>query len=426
MYDYKNEPKRDILCIDMKSFYASVECVDRGLNPLTTMLVVMSNAENTGGLILASSPLAKSKLGIKNVSRKFSLPDHPDLIIVPPRMSLYIEKNMYINNIYRTYVSDDDLHIYSVDESFLDVTNSHLLFGNSTYNIAKQIKEEILSKTGLYCTIGIGDNPLLAKLALDNEAKHNTDFIAEWHYDDVPRTVWSIYPMRDMWGIGRRTEKRLHSLGIRTIQELANYDTNLLKERIGTIGVQLQASAWGIDRSKLSNKYSPKEKSYGNSQILPRDYTEQIDIEIVLREMTDYVAARLRKHHCQTQCIHLSIGFSSLHYSDGFSHQLKIPATSNTKKLTCYILDVFRENYKGEPVRNIGISYSKLIYETMIQLSLFDNPERQVNDDRLNFIVDTIRNRYGFSSLVHASSLLEGGTAIYRSSLVGGHAGGIE
>ncbi len=170
-FDYTNEPREDILCIDVKSFYASVECVYRGLDPLKTMLVVMSNADNAGGLTLAASPRAKTVLGISNVSRKYDIPYHKNLIIVPPRMNLYIKENLKINNIFRRYVANEDILVYSIDESFVRVTASKKLFNLTAYEFAQQFQREIYHETDLYCTIGIGDNPLLSKLALDNEAK---------------------------------------------------------------------------------------------------------------------------------------------------------------------------------------------------------------------------------------------------------------
>ena len=123
-FDYEKEPSRDILCIDCKSFYASVECAERGLDPLKTMLVVMSNAENAGGLVLSASPIAKKVLGVSNVTRKNQVPAHPDLYVVPPRMNLYMKKNQEINNLYKEFVADEDHSEFSVDESFLDVTAS--------------------------------------------------------------------------------------------------------------------------------------------------------------------------------------------------------------------------------------------------------------------------------------------------------------
>lgn len=180
-FDYTKEPSRDVLCIDVKSFYASVECVERGLDPLKTMLVVMSNSENSGGLVLAASPMAKKVLGISNVTRKNEVPDHPNFIIVSPRMKLYMKKNQEINNLYKRFVSDEDHSVFSVDESFLDVTASLTYFKCDTaYKLAKIIQRVIYNHMGLYVTIGIGENPLLAKLALDNEAKNAPGFVAEW------------------------------------------------------------------------------------------------------------------------------------------------------------------------------------------------------------------------------------------------------
>ncbi len=207
MPDYSKEPVNDYFLIDMKSFYSSVECIERNLDPLTTELVVMSQADNTGsGLILASSPAAKKKYGISNVSRPRDLP-YPlpkELHIVPPRMNLYIKKNMEVNSIFRQYVADEDLLIYSIDESILKVTRSMNLFttegtrSQRRKKLAQMIQEHIKDELGLVATVGIGDNPLLAKLALDNEAKHNEEFIAEWTYQNVPKKVWNIPEMMDL------------------------------------------------------------------------------------------------------------------------------------------------------------------------------------------------------------------------------------
>lgn len=426
-FDYSLERSEDILCIDVKSFYASVECIERGLDPLKAMLVVMSNAENAGGLVLAASPMAKKVLGISNVSRKYEIPPHPDLIIVPPRMNYYIEKNTEINNIYRKYVSDEDLHIYSIDESFLSVRSSLKLFKKeSAFDLARMIQWHVYRRTGLYVTIGIGDNLLLAKLALDNEAKHNKNFVAEWRYEDVPNTVWKIKELTDMWGIGSRTEQTLNAMGIRSVYDLAHYDYYKLKQSLGVIGQQLYANAWGIDRSDIRVRYKPLEKSYGNSQVLPRDYVYAHEIKIVIREIAEQVAARIRKHHCKAGCVSLYVGYSRYEEQRGFSRQMKIPITSNSKKLVQYCLLLFDKHYEGQAVRNIGISYSKLSYTSDIQLDLFEDPDQQIANERLDYLVDKIRDKYGFRALVHASSLLEGATAIDRSSLVGGHAGGMD
>ncbi|WP_407370597.1 Y-family DNA polymerase [Carnobacterium sp.] len=427
-FNYAKERSDDIFCIDVKSFYASVECVERGLHPLKALLVVMSNADKPGGIVLAASPMAKKVLGIRNVTRKWEIPYHPNLVIVPPRMSYYIEKNTEINDIFRKYVSDEDLHIYSIDESFISVRGSLKLFKKkSAYGLARMIQYHIFKKTGLYVTIGIGDNMLMAKLALDNGAKYNDDFIAEWRYKDVPNTVWKLEKLTDMWGIGSRTALRLNSLGIKTVHDLAHANFYQLRDSMGLIGEQLYANAWGIDRSDIRDSYRPLEKSYGNSQILKKDYYKKHEIKIVIREMAEQVATRIRKHHCQTGCVSLSVSYSKYEEQVGFSRQLKIPSTSNTKKLVDSCFEIFNKYYEDDKaVRRIGITYSKLSYTSDIQLDLFEDPTEQITNEKLDLLVDKIREKYGFQSLVHASSLMDGATAIDRSSLVGGHAGGME
>ncbi|EOL42992.1 DNA polymerase V [Enterococcus phoeniculicola ATCC BAA-412] len=407
--------------------------MSRGLNPLNTMLVVMSHADNTGsGLVLAASPRAKTVLKISNVSRGFEIPNHPDLIIVPPRMNLYIKENLKINAIFNRYVADNDLYNYSIDESILDVTASLNLFVPAKISrsekrkiLAEKIQSHVKQEMGLIVTVGIGDNPLLAKLALDNAAKHNPTFIAEWTYADIATTVWEIKELSEFWGIGNQTEKKLKMMGIRNVKELANENPWRLKMRFGVIGLQLYAHANGIDRSRLSEPYKPLEKSFGNSQVLDRDYVRQEEIETVIKEMADQVATRIRKHHCQTGCIQLYIGYSLAETEKGFSRQMKIPITDNTHKLTEYCLQLFRKYYTGKNVRYLGVTYKKLVYTEAVQLDLFSSNEESVSQEKLDKIVDRIREQYGYTKLIHASSLTDGGRAVKRASLVGGHAGGL-
>lgn len=182
----------------------------------------------------------------------------------------------------------------------------------------------------------------------------------------------------------------------------------------------------GIDRSILSKPYKILEKSYGNSQVLDRDYVWQHEIETVISEMADQVATRIRRQGCQTGCIHLWIGPSMSEAVKGFSKQMKIPVTDSTKKLTEYCLQLFRENYTGFNVRHIGITYKNLVYNDNRQLDLFSSAEDQDRQIRLDQIVDRIRGQYGFTKLIHAVSLTAAGRALPRSNLVAGHAGGMD
>lgn len=425
-FDYSEEKVEDILCIDMKSFYASVECVARGKKPLEALLVVMSNQESEGGLVLAASPRAKSELGITNVTRKYDVPYHKDLIIAPPRMNVYIQKNIEINNIFRRFVADEDILIYSIDETFVRINASKKLFNMNAYQFAVTFRDLIEKEMKLPCTIGIGDNLLLSKLALDNAAKDSSDMIATWHYEDVPETLWKIKKMTDFWGINTRTEENLNNKGIYSIYDLAHYDFFKMKEIMGVIGQQLIAHAWGIDRTNISERYVPQSKSISNSQILLKDYVDIKEINIVLREMVEQVATRLRNRNLQTSCVHVGIRYSKMSKTSGFSRQMAIPKTNFSKDLTKHCFKLFNQFYDGSPIRKIEISYSKLISDTSLQLNLFEPPEDIINNQKLDRTVDAIREEYGFDAIYHASSQLEGATAIARSHLVGGHAGGME
>lgn len=436
-FDYSVEPTGDYAFIDMKSFYASCELVARGLNPLTELLVVMSNAENAGGLILASSPMAKKLLGITNVTRKYDLPtarENPhmkDLLIVPPRMRYYIKQNLIIQNIIRHYAQDEDILWYSIDEGVVDLTKSLKLFAPTLTNRAQQLdsvsrmmQRDILRTTGIYSTVGMSNsNPLLAKLALDNEAKHDVNMRALWNYDNVAEKVWQIPKLTDFWGIGSRMEKNFQHMGITTIYELAHANPERLAKKFGVLGLQYYHHANGIDRTKIQKKYTPKSKNLGNSQILPHDY-QASEMPVLLQEMAEQVAIRLRRRNAKTTTVHLMIGYARDEFERGFSRQVKIDATDNTKVLAAHLTYLFNKFYNGQLVRSIGVTYSNLVYDAGLQLNLLDDIEKQLQDERLDHVMDKIREKYGFVAIVKASSLLAAGRSIKRAGLVGGHDGG--
>jgi len=428
--DYRQEPHGVYFLIDNKSFYASCECVERGYNPLKVPLVVMSETDNTnGGLVLATSPEAKKLYHLQaNVSRQRDLPNDPQLVVVPPRMNLYIKRNLQINAIFNRFVADCDLLPYSIDESILDLTHSWHLFGDSPRAVAKRIQHTIRHELGLYTTVGIGDNPVQAKLALDLYAKHTPDLIGEIHYDTVPQLIWSVQDLTSVWSIGHRTANRLNRLGIYNMNDLAHANPYLLKQQLGLIGMQLFAVAWGIDRSQVSEQTGPKEASLGNSQVLPRDYTQLKEIETVIKEVGEQVASRLRHHHQLASNVSLSVGFayaaSPTDGRAGWTQAVRIDPTDRDPVLTQTLLRLFRQHWDGQAIRNLAVYASKLSPKQGQQLSLFTGVEQQVKADRIALVVDRVRARFGFTKLVYTSSLLPGGTAIRRASLVGGHNGG--
>lgn len=428
-YNYQYEKQRVFFMIDSKSFYASVESVELGLNPLRSILVVMSEQANTnGGLVLAASPMAKKKLGVSNIMRQRDLPRDKKLIIVHPRMNLYIQENLRINSIYREYTTEEKLLAYSIDESLLDVTDTWAFFGDSPEIVARKIQERVRKETGIYLTVGIGDSPVLAKIALDIEAKHAPNLMGVWHYADVPKKLWPITQLNDIWSIGKRTALKLNNMGVNSMYDLAHQDPYIFRAKMGIVGEQLYALSWGIDRSDLTEVIVPKSKSYSNSQVLPRDYHKREEIEIVIREMVDQVASRIRFHQKQATIVSLFIGYSyaesEKQSSHGFRKQLRIDATNDTRKLMEIMIQLFEQNWHGEVIRHIGIDYSGLIDAMGIQLDLFRQPEQQINTNKIDQVVDELRQRFGTTAIMRAMSKLEGGTAIDRANLVGGHNGG--
>ncbi|WP_125705485.1 Y-family DNA polymerase [Lacticaseibacillus daqingensis] len=427
---YDNEPRGVYFLIDNKSFYASIECTTRGLNPLKTALVVMSDQANTnGGLILATSPLAKQRYGLQaNVSRQRDLPQDDRLLVVPPRMTLYIQRNLAINAIFRRFTAPATLWPYSIDESILDMTATWRLFGTTPRAAAQCIQRTVQDELGLYTTIGIGENPLQAKLALDLLAKHTPDLIGSLSFDSIPEKLWTITTLTDVWSIAHRTAKRLRRLHITSLYALAHTDPAVLKVEFGLIGTQLFALSWGIDRSQLAVRPVTRAPSLGNSQVLPRDYAEAAQIEVVIKEIAEQVAARLRHHRQQAGTLSLSIGFSYAASETtgrtGFSHAMRIPPTDQNGPLVAAALTLFHTHWHGEVIRNIAITTSHLSAATGEQLNLFEPVRTQLHRTDLARVTDEIRTRFGFTKLVYAKSKLLGGTAINRASLVGGHNGG--
>lgn len=426
----KNEPRRKVIVIDSKCFYASVESVDCGLNPLQSLLVVMSQQDNTnGGLVLAASPRAKKELGVKNVMRQRDVPYYPRLIIVNPRMNRYIAMNKNVNDIFRRFVAEEDLHLYSIDESILDFTNTweYLKFqygANLTLtNIARIIQLQVKQELGLYLTVGIGDNPAMAKMALDLTAKHAFSLIGEWHFETIPDVLWPIKQLDDVWSIGSRTAKKLRRLGILSMQDLALFDPYRLKQEFGVRGAELSALAWGIDRSVLNQRYHIKETSISNIQVLPRDYSSRQEIDVVIREIGEQVASRLRAKNMAAGSLSLFIGYSyassEAKHSHGFNVQTKI-----TAKISQALLNLYNDHEEGGIVRHVGVSAGQVQPAGFEQLDLLQPVQQQVNEAKIDQVIDDIRRKFGLTSLVKLSSIGTGGTMIDRAGLVGRHNGG--
>lgn len=414
------EKVRHFLCIDLKSFFASCECVERGLDPFTTPLVVANKNQGNGAITLAVTPYLKNQ-GIKGRTRLYEIPKNVKYTIVSPRMKLYLEKSKEVVSIYLDFVAKEDLHIYSIDECFLDVTDYLNLYKKTDFELALDILKTIEEKTGLTATCGIGPNMLLAKVSMDIDAKHMPNNIAKWEVQDIPTKLWSITPLSKMWGIGSRMEKRLNDLGIFSIKDLALYDKNKLHDKFGVMGLELWNHANGIDTSRISDFESvKKEKSFSHSQVLFKDYYAD-NTKLIIEEMVEVLTSRLRAGGYETSCIGLGIGYSKT-IDDGFYHHIKLEVPTNedeTIKKVCLLL--FDRYYENLPIRKVNISCGKLSKQLGTQLNLFEDYETTKKKQVINKTIDEVKNKFGKNSILKASSLLSDSTAKERNQKIGGH-----
>lgn len=409
--------KRVIACIDMRSFYASCLAVETGQDPMQACIAVVGNQERKGSVVLAASPRMKTEFGVRTGTRLFEIPDDPRIQLLEPKMHFFLQISMAITDLLGQYVAHEDIHVYSVDESFIDFTGI-LNQWNSPEEIAVDIQDAIYRQFGLPSAIGIGPNMLLAKLALDLEAKKKG--VVHWEMEDVPEKLWPVTPLSKMWGIGSRMEANLNHMGIFSVGDLAKADLKRLEEKFGIMGHQLYQHANGIDFSELGAPLVEGQISYGKGQILYRDYVKTEDIFTVILEMCEDVCKRTRDAGMAGRTIQLGVGYSKSAFGGGFSRSRTIhEATNDTMKVYRVCQDLFHEFHQNLPVRQIHLSISKLESESSVQLSLFE--ERKWERRKLAAAMDEIRNRYGYAAIFRAVSKTEAGTAIARTQLIGGH-----
>ena len=413
---------KEIICIDLKSFYASVECSFLNLDPFKTPLVVADKSRGGGSVVLAVTPFLKN-LGVPSRCRIYELPKNINIIFRRPQMKKYMIVAKKIIEIYLNYISEEDLHIYSIDEAFLDLTPYLSLYKKNTKEIAQDILRSIYKKTGIYASCGIGKNMLLSKLALDLEAKDSPDFISCWDYNSVKEKLWKVNSLSKMWGIGPRLEKKLHRLGITNVYDLAHYNKEALKEHFGILGEELYYHANGIDQSKIQDKkyIFSKRKSYGQSQVLFRDYYAP-DIYIIIRETVDELTRKLRGSNYYTQTIRLGISYSK-DFSSGFNRQITLDEpTMSGNEIFKACIKLFQKFYKGFPIRKIYVGLTKLKKLEYKKISIFDYEEKSIEaENNIFHKVDEIKRKFGKNFINRSSSMLDSSTIRSRNKMVGGH-----
>ncbi|MER2126755.1 UV damage repair protein UvrX [Solibacillus sp.] len=414
---YENAPQRSIVCIDMRSFYASCIASLENLDVMEVPIAIVGNFQQKGSVVLAASPPMKKRFNIRTGSRLYEIPPHPDIRLFEPKMAFFIRMSMELVRHFNLFVPKEAIHVYSVDESFLDLTGTEKIWGPPEQT-ARYIQDTVLSQFDLPCTVGMGPNMLMAKLALDIEAK-KTGF-AKWTYDDVPTKLWPIMPLSNVWGIGRRTEKTLNHMGIYSVHDLAHTDLATLEARFGVMGNQLYYHAWGIDHSVVGAPIMEGQISFGKGQMLMRDYRSRDEILVVLLEMCEDVARRAREAKKVGRTISLGLSYSKDAFGGGFHRARTIDEpTNDTLALFQVCKALLDEFYSERPARKLTVTLSNIESEYSMQLSLFD--EARWRNRQLGETMDHLRTKYGTTALLRAVSYTEAGTAFSRATLLGGH-----
>lgn len=402
--------------IDLKSFYASCECAVRHLDIFKTPLVCCDPYRSESSVVMSVTPYLKEKYGVSNVCRKRDLPSIPGMIYAVPRMSYYLQVSSYVVSIFLKYVSYEDLHVYSVDESFLNLGPYIKMYG-SPERMVQLIQEEIFHRLGLIATAGIGPNMFLAKIALDNEGKKKKPFLARWTYEDVPTKLWKIKPIDKIWSIAEGTKNHLARIGINSLESLAKADSSLLEKEFGVMGLQLKNLANGRDDSDIREKVVPLNPSLSNGQTLRKPLSPN-ECALLLREMTDELAIRLRKENYLAG----KIGVWANMENGSYSKEMSIPyPTDSTKELFQGVQHAFFEKIPYEKIYGLSISFGKLSKKQQVQLSLFEDVFQKEKEERFDNVMDKIRETYGRNAVFRCSALLENSTIRQRHMQIGGH-----
>ncbi len=450
--------KKCYIAIDLKSFYASVECVERGLDPLKARLVVADESRTDKTICLAVSPALKS-LGISGRARLYEVKQKAkDFIIAVPRMAYYISYSTRIYNIYLRYVAEEDMHVYSIDEVFIDATPYLKNYKMSARELATKIVKDVLAETGVTATVGIGTNMYLAKVAMDIEAKHveadeNGVRIAELDEMSYRRKLWGHRPLTDFWRVGKGYARRLEQVGLYTMGDVAlcsERDEEYLYKMFGVNAELLIDHAWGYEPCEIKDirAYRPSSHSFSSGQVLKEPYSFN-KAKVVAMEMADEVGLNLLNKKLLTDQVVLTVGYDKVSLAnyngavtkDHYGRDVPKHAhgTYNLSEPTCSS-GVIREAVESlfdklvNPrlfVRRITIDVNHVVWEKDLQergklkqLELFsdDNGNRDLaKEKRANEAILEIKKRYGKNAILKGLNFEEGATGRERNVQIGGH-----
>ena len=412
-------------CIDMKSFYASVECAERELDPFETCLAVVDVTRGKNAICLAISPKMKA-LGIKNRCRISDIPPDVKYIVAPPRMALYIDCAARIYGVYLRYVAPQDIHVYSIDEAFLDVTQYLALYKTDAVSFAKFLMREIERECHIPSTAGIGTNLYLAKSALDITAKHAPDRVGMLTEETYRETLWDHRPITDFWMIAGGTAKRLERYGVYDMRGITQLPEKTLYSVFGVNAELLIDHAWGREPCLMADikRYKSKSKSVSFSQILPKNYTFE-QARTVMKEMALNGAAELMNRKVIAAKVSIFVGYSLD----------EIPPTNGstrlgvTTALASFILEAALRLYdkttrRAFSIRRLGIGFEDVHDEICEGYSLFVDAKAVDKERARQQTVLAIRRKYGKNAVLNGVNYLPEGTQRERNGFIGGHRAG--
>ena len=463
---------RIYIAIDLKSFYASVECVERGLDPLTAKLVVADESRTDKTICLAVSPSLK-KLGIPGRARLFEVKQKArgiKFIIATPRMAKYIEVSCKIYAIYLKYIAPEDIHVYSIDEVFMDVTDYLGTYKKTAHELAITMIRDVLKQTGITATAGIGTNMYLAKVAMDIVAKKmpaDKDGVRIAELDEMSyrEQLWNHFPITDFWRVGRGIAEKLARYGIDTMGKVARQSVDneeLLYKLFGVNAELLIDHAWGWEPCTIDlvKAYRPETNSMSSGQVLTEPYTFEKARNVVM-EMADAISLELVEKRLVTNQLVLTVSYdresltrpeiaSKYHGEIVMDHYGRaVPKhahgtanlaehSSSSKEIIGAVMSLYDSIVnKDLLIRRLNISTNHIIIEDNrpqttdngpAQLDLFTDynakekeKENKKKERRMQEALIKIKQRFGKNAILKGTSYAEGATARDRNKQIGGH-----
>lgn len=415
--------EKTYMCFDLKSFFASVECVERGLDSFTTNLVVADPSRGDRTICLAATPAIKA-LGAKSRGRVYEIPKGVEYIMAPPRMQLYIDYSARIYGIYLRYAAKEDIHIYSIDEVFMDATAYMGARGMTPLEFARAVMRDVYAETGITATCGIGTNLYLAKIALDVISKRSPEFIGVLTEESYRELLWDHTPLTDFWHINVGTVGRLAHLGIRTMREITQTDEAILYKTFGLDAQLLIDHAWGRESAGIADikNYVPQNNSLSTGQVLHCGYGVA-GARLLMLEMAEVLSLELVKLGVAAGSISLSLGYSfSAEVKPAHGSMTLEKPTSSTKKLMEYTGELYdRVAARQADVFRLNICFGRLTRQEHMQYDIFFPAEEQEREQRLQRAVIDIKAKYGKNGIFKGFNLLEGAKTLERNAQIGGH-----